>query len=202
MIYSSDVTESEGETELLSGRPPRPPSCRSKDKSNISASPELFSPTPSSGHFSGGSVSALSKSPASQAQDTVVARLRREIDCLKTKMSEGERERLVAEDLRQERLRLSIIEQKIKEILSVIKSLNSMNIPQRRLGSLVVTAVEEAYDTSKAEVDVYRFLSILYESSREQERRAADNMLSDALLAVTEYIEDSESESEDMNTIR
>ena len=62
--------------------------------------------------------------------------------------------------------------------------------------------MEEAYDTSKAEVDVYRFLSILYESSREQERRAADNMLSDALLAVTDYIEDSDSDSEDMNTIR
>lgn len=56
----------------------------------------------------------------------MVSRLRREIDSLKTKVTEAERQSLLAQDLRQERVRLSVIEQKIKEILSVIKSLNSM----------------------------------------------------------------------------
>ena len=56
----------------------------------------------------------------------MVSRLRREIDSLKTKVTEAERQSLLAQDLRQERMRLSVIEQKIKEILSVIKSLNSM----------------------------------------------------------------------------
>ena len=56
----------------------------------------------------------------------MVSRLRREIDSLKTKVTEAERQSLLAQDLRQERIRLSVIEQKIKEILSVIKSLNSM----------------------------------------------------------------------------
>ena len=128
MLYSSDVTESEGETDLLPGLPPRPPSSRSKDKSFVSPSPDLLSPpTPSSGHGSGGSASVLSKSPASNpaSQDTVT-RLRREIDSLKVKVAEAERQSLLAQELRQERVRLSVIEQKIKEILSVIKSLNSM----------------------------------------------------------------------------
>ena len=55
-----------------------------------------------------------------------MTRLRREIDSLKVKVAEAERQSLLAQELRQERVRLSVIEQKIKEILSVIKSLNSM----------------------------------------------------------------------------
>ena len=64
-------------------------------------------------------------------------------------------------------------------------------LPHKRLGSLVVTAVE-------VEVDVYKFLNILYESSREQERKSADNILSEALQAVTDYGEDSDSEDMDV----
>ena len=56
---------------------------------------------------------------------------------------------------------------------------------------MVVTAVE-------VEVDVYKFLSILYESSREQERKSEDNILSEALQAVTDYGEDSDSEDMDV----
>ena len=61
-----------------------------------------------------------------------MSRLRREIDSLRSKMTEAERDwqeerqRLLAQDLRQERIRLAVIEQRIKEILSVLKSLNSM----------------------------------------------------------------------------
>ena len=51
---------------------------------------------------------------------------------------------------------------------------------------MVVAAVEEAYDNQKGEVDVFKFLTILYTKSRDYERRAADTILSDALLAITE----------------
>ena len=51
---------------------------------------------------------------------------------------------------------------------------------------MVVAAVEEAYDSRAGEVDVYKFLTILYAASRDYERRAADTILSDALLAITE----------------
>ena len=60
------------------------------------------------------------------------------------------------------------------------------------MGSMVVAAVEEAYDSQKGEVDVYKFLTILYSKSRDQERRAADTILSDALLAITEDHSDSD----------
>ena len=80
-------------------------------------------------------------------QESLISRLRREIDGLKSRLSSGERgwaqERrgLMAEisrlerrqggqgdmeDIRMERGRLALIEQRIKEILAVLKSLNSM----------------------------------------------------------------------------
>ena len=81
-------------------------------------------------------------------KESLIARLRREIDGLRARFSAGERgwaqerrgleaeiTRLAApgtsgglylEDIRQERARLAVIEQKIKEVLSVLKSLNSM----------------------------------------------------------------------------
>ena len=223
VIYTESESEVEVEAELLRGLPPRPPSTRGdKDKSFNSGSPEMFSPTPSSGHFSAGS--GLSKSPG-EAGTSLVHRLRREIDGLKSKMTEAERDweeerqRLLAQDLRQERLRLAVIEQKIKEILSVLKSLNSMvgstelikiiyeylnilqKISQRRLGTMVVEAVEEAYNTLAGEVDVTKFLTILYAKSRDCERRAADSILSSALLAITEDHTPSDSDTADLYRI-
>ena len=124
----------------------------------------MFSPTPSSGHYSAGSTSFLSKSPGDKA-DSVIPRLRSEIDHLKKRFSQSEKEwaevgfgwftyklhyseffqerntlllelqrnseihgesYTIVEDLREERLRLGQIEEKIKEILKVLKSLNSM----------------------------------------------------------------------------
>ena len=74
------------------------------------------------------------------------------------------------------------------------------------LGTLVLEAVEKAYDESKGEVQVFKFLNILYQSTREYERQSADNLLLEAMGAVT----DSNSDSSDslgnvpagMDTIR
>lgn len=60
---------------------------------------------------------------------------------------------------------------------------------------MVVAAVEEAYDSQKGEVDVYKFLTILYSKSRDYERHAADTILSDALLAITEDHSGSDSDT-------
>ena len=77
------------------GLPPRPPSVRSKDKSVRSTTPgsekDVFSPTPSSGHYSAGSTSFLSKSPGDKT-DSVIPRLRSEIDHLKKRFSQSERD--------------------------------------------------------------------------------------------------------------
>ena len=90
----------------------------------------------------------MSKSPG-ETQESLIARLRREIDTLKAKFTKAdkdwaaERQDLMTEitriksrqpqmsssyieDINQEKLRLAVIEQKIKEILTVLKSLNSM----------------------------------------------------------------------------
>ena len=61
------------------------------------------------------------------------------------------------------------------------------------LGKLVVDAVEKAYDEVKGEVQVFRFLNLLYHSTRDYERKSADSLLSDALDAV----KDSNSDSSD-----
>ena len=74
-------------------------------------------------------------------------------------------------------------------------------ICQRRLGTMVVEAVEEAYDSLAGEVDVTKFLTILYAKSRDCERLAADTILSDALLAITEDTSPSESDTADLYRI-
>lgn len=77
------------------GLPPRPPSVRSKDKSVRSTTPnsekDVLSPTPSSGHYSAGSTSFLSKSPGDKTE-SVIPRLRSEIDHLKKRFSQSERD--------------------------------------------------------------------------------------------------------------
>merc|ERR1719483_261721 len=200
------------------GLPPRPPSVRSKDKSVRSTTPnsekDVFSPTPSSGHYSAGSTSFLSKSPGDKT-DSVIPRLRSEIDHIKKRFSQSERDwaeernsllselnrrkedygdsSSVVQNLREERIRLAQIEEKIKEILKVLKSLNSMKVSNDILGKLVLDAVEKAYDDVKGEVEVFRFLNILYQSTRDFERKSADSLLTDALDAV----KDSNSDSSD-----
>ena len=156
------------------------------------------------------------------------------------------------EDIRLERGRLALIEQRIKEILAVLKSLNSMvrliviidiisfephclserlclfmiyqmyttfvdylslsalsqlltnhhtvltkyptfqRISPRILGSMVISAVEAAYDTERGEVDVAVFLNLLFSETREYERQKAESILSEAMEAVT-----AEAESDD-----
>jgi len=213
------------------GLPPRPPSVRSKDKSFLSTTPTsdkvIFSPSPSSGHYSAESTSIMSKSPGEKS-DSLIPKLRREIDQLKKRFSHSEKDwaeernsllnelnrrredygdtSSYVQDLREERIRLGLIEEKIKEILSVLKSLNSMKISQEILGGLVLDAVEKAYDTTKGEVQVFKFLNLLYQSTRDYERQSADNLLSEALDAVKDSNSDSSDSlgnvPEGMDTIR
>ena len=178
----------------------------------------------------------MSKSPG-ETQESLIARLRREIDSLKAKFSKADKDWTAekqdlmmeisriqsnqpqisssyVEDINQEKHRLAVIEQKIKEILTVLKSLNSMvricvgrfwsysypgsfqKISNKVLGSLVVNAVESAYNADRGEVDVVRFLHLLYESTRDYERNKADNLLTDALEAVADYGDSNESDSD------
>ena len=58
------------------------------------------------------------------------------------------------------------------------------NISPSVLGRLVLGAVEEAYDPVAGEVAVFRFLTILYHSTREQERLAAGSLLTQAVEAT------------------
>ena len=61
---------------------------------------------------------------------------------------------------------------------------------------MVVSSVESAYDDQRGEVDVVRFLNILYDKTREYEKTRADNILSDALDAVADYGDSNESDSD------
>ena len=151
------------------------------------------------------------------------------------------------EELRLERGRLALIEQRIREILAVLKSLNSMvsfrpftfksprdyfydcpsvctflrsssthivtslsliikfklknltkcfslqRISPRILGSMVISAVEAAYDEARGEVDVAVFLNLLFSETREYERQKAESILTEAMEAVTEAESDESS---------
>ena len=70
----------------------------------------------------------------------------------------------------------------------------------------MLDAVEKAYDTTKGEVQVFKFLNLLYQSTRDYERQSADNLLSEALDAVKDSNSDSSDSlgnvPEGMDTIR
>ena len=78
----------------------------------------------------------------------------------------------------------------------MLRSLNTMNISEEVLGRMVVEAVEQAYDPVAGEVAVFRFLALLYRSTRDYERKTADSMLERAIKAVgDDSVETSDSSS-------
>ena len=83
------------EKSSVHGLPPRPPLGKLKEKFFQSTTPtsdkDAFSPTPSSGHYSAESTPIMSKSPGDK-QDSVIPKLRREIDQLKRKFRQSERD--------------------------------------------------------------------------------------------------------------
>ena len=156
----------------------------------------------SSGHFSG------TPSPGSE----LLVRLRLEIDQVKEERRRAqllwskEREALVgqlsrAREAGGQESKGDGVEQKLKSILSVLQSLNTMvstawssvkayypddrNAPQdiseAVLGRLVLDALEAAYDPGSRQVEVFLFLALLYKSTREYERKTAGESLARAL---------------------
>ena len=106
-------------------------------------------------------------------------------------------------ELSRERLRLSMIEEKIKEVLGMLRCLNTMSVPSQVVGRMVVEAVEKAWDPVSAQVQVFPFLAILYKSTRDWEEMEAESNLTSALLAVgCEGSDSSSSIPEGMATLR
>ena len=151
----------------------------------------------SSGHYS------ATPSPGSE----LLVRLRLEVDQLREERHQAalqwsrEREQLLRQLAEARSLepggkeRLGEVEAKLRDILSVIRSLNTMKISEEVLGRLVLEAVEEAYDPVAREVAVFRFLALLYQSTRDYERQVADHMLTWALEAVGEDVMDASDSS-------
>ena len=99
------------------------------------------------------------------------------------------------EDLSRD-IQLSLIEEKIREVLAMLRSLNTMNISEEVLGRMVVESVEKAFDPVAGEVAIFRFLALLYRSTRDFERKAAESMLDKSLRIVSEdALETSDSSS-------
>ena len=98
-------------------------------------------------------------------------------------------------------LQIPLVEEKIREVLAMLRSLNTMNISEEVLGRMVVEAVEQAYDPVVGEVAVFRFLALLYRSTRDYERKAANSMLERAIKAVgDDSVESSDSSSSSLGT--
>ncbi len=58
------------------------------------------------------------------------------------------------------------------------------NISSKTLGQLVLDAVERSIDPLSGEIQVFRFLSHLYQSARDYERMTTENRIQSALRAV------------------
>ncbi len=104
--------------------------------------------------------------------------------------------------LEAQKVRLTLLEEKIKEVLIMLRSLNSMvrskneqvktrlsecetfrqNISSRTLGKLVLDAVQRSVDPLTKEVQVFKFLNHLYHSVRDFERLTTENQVSNVLI--------------------
>lgn len=169
----------------------------------------VSSPSASPSSSAGKSPSPSSQSAMDQSSskgEEAIAKLRREIGSLKERFANkqkdwsDERNSLLEELLRKhedygdittdlqvleaERVRLSLLEEKIKEVLTMLRSLNSMDISPKTLGKLVLDAVERSVDPLDGEIQVFKFLNHLYHSARDYERMSTENMIHKALQAV------------------
>jgi flagellar motility protein MotE (MotC chaperone) len=115
--------------------------------------------------------------------ESTILRLRREVEALKNAFASSqkrwseERNSLLEELLRKredfgdistdmqileaERARLSLLEEKIKEVLVMLRALNSTNISPKTLGRLVLDAVERSVEPLTNEIQVFKFLNNL-----------------------------------------
>jgi len=118
----------------------------------------------------------------------------------KSSHNSGDTESLLL-DLTRDRLQVSLIEEKVREVLSMLRSLSTLNISEAVLGGLVLEAVEKAYDPEVGEVQVFLFLTLLYQSTREHERTTAETSLSKALEAVVGDVGESDDSSSSVGII-
>ena len=114
--------------------------------------------------------------------------------------------------LEAQRVRLTLLEDKVKEVLAMLRSLNAMvrnnsgsirgservvkrcseflqNISSKTLGKLVIDSVERSVDPLSGEIQVFKFLNQLYHSAREYERLSAESQIHRALRAVEAHSE-------------
>jgi len=144
--------------------------------------------------------------PKSNANESTILRLRREVEALKNAFASSQkrwsddRNSLLEELLRKredfgdissdmqileaERARLSLLEEKIKEVLVMLRALNSTNISPKTLGRLVLDAVERSVDPLNNEIQVFKFLNNLYNSARDYERLSTESQIHFALREV------------------
>lgn len=114
----------------------------------------------------------------------------------------------------QERTRLSLLEEKIKEVLVMLRALNNMvyastmngsiwascltiatigcvfqKVSAATLGRLVLDSVERSIDPASNQVQVFKFLNNLYNSARDYERLSSESQIRSALREVEEHAE-------------
>merc|ERR1719433_906129 len=127
----------QGSSSPAQGRPARsnqrPISSRSARGTATPTSDPFRTATPSSGHFSAGS-KISSPSPSGVERGSAGA-VRRELDGLRRRQSQEKRVLGSQEDLSRD-VQLSLIEEKIREVLAMLRSLNTMNISEEVLAML------------------------------------------------------------------
>ena len=72
---------------------------------------------------------------------------------------------------------------------------------RKKLGSIVISVVEEAYNEDRQEVDVVKFLNLLYLRTSEYESQAADVGLADALRAVGDISDTDDTDSDTVSSV-
>ncbi|NWU89056.1 EFCC1 protein, partial [Upupa epops] len=81
---------------------------------------------------------------------------------LQQKVEETELLKMELQMLETERVRLSLVEEKLMDVLQLLQQLRNLNISKRALGKILLSTLESCYDPQPGKAHLFEVLDTLY----------------------------------------
>ncbi|NXU58637.1 EFCC1 protein, partial [Turnix velox] len=81
---------------------------------------------------------------------------------LQQKAEEAESLQMELQMLETERVRLSLVEEKLMDVLELLQQLRDLNIPKRALGKILLSTLESCRDPQPGKAQLFEVLDTLY----------------------------------------
>ncbi|XP_030062449.1 EF-hand and coiled-coil domain-containing protein 1 [Microcaecilia unicolor] len=85
------------------------------------------------------------------------------LDELQQKAEETELLKMELQMLETERVRLSLVEEKLMDVLQLLQQLQDLNISKRALGKILLSTLETCYDPQHGKTHIFKVLDTLYQ---------------------------------------